>query len=216
MNTSTPTPVRPSTPQRPLGHPLFNDLIDVSSDTNQTKVTGLFYLVLDSGVHTLKTGSTATKNAWIKLYDDVFCNDGPQRFGVFGMHKRHSSKDYQNKLKDLVFRLAAHYSDLYKQRESTFTEDNDDAAFTVNEINGHKIMMEQQAATDQRKQAAEKEKAAAIEDRMQLEEAEAFLGATPPSTGVQAPSGIEMNADITEGLGGLGAQPRSKTGELID
>jgi hypothetical protein len=200
---------------RPSGHPRFDELTDLESETNQRKVTGLFLLVINSGAHKLKNGSTATKSAWIKLYTDAFNNTNRERFGVFGMHKTHSCTDYQNKLKTLVFRLANYFNELYEQRASTFVEDADDISFTDNERLGHQIIQESSAAEAARAHALEEERNTAREDRIRLENAEAYLGAVPPGMGVEAPHGVELNNDIMEGLGLLGKQTKSKTSELL-
>ena len=59
-------------------------------------------------------------------------------------------------------------------------------------------------------------KQAKVRHKRDMEAAESFVGAVAPGRGVDAPSGIVIDADVAEGLGHLGAQPTFNSGDRVD
>lgn len=181
-------------------------------DRRVSKATALLNLVLGSKVHTMKPGSTTTKAAWIKLYETAHSSDAITP-GPLACHKKHTGKNYQNKLKDLVLQVANHYADCREAKRALYDDDAANDMYTPCEVLGYRITQEKTEADNDRAESKANKEAAARRDQREKESAEAFVGAVSPGRGVNAPSGVVLDDDDQEGLDALGLQPKSHTGE---
>lgn len=206
-------PAVPRHIQRIEGYPRFDTLTDETSDANSHKVTALFLLVINRGIHKMRKGDSASKNAWIELYKTAWNND-PSTPGPFAAHKMHTGNDYQNKLRTLVQRLVDHYANIYEEKARQFRENDEGPVYTDNESHAHQILLEQKAADAMRQQIKDDKKAAEELNAKINSEMEARVGALPDHRGVSAPSGIEMNDSVVEALSILGSKPKSRTGKF--
>ena len=176
------------------------------------KSTSIVISVL--GVIGLQSNS-ASKNAWIDLYETAFDNNFSSQ-GPFSMHKViHGSIDRQDKLKKLVKRLAHHFCIRHNTKTAEFIEDGGGPVYTDAERLRYQIFTEHELVLCSHKQTADAKKLAAIETTKKLERRESFVGAVPAHHGENALSGLELDDCIKMGFAALGAQPKSKTRELL-
>lgn len=102
-----------------------------------------------------------SKNSWIEMYDSAFDNNFALQ-GPFAIHKVHESRDCQDKLKQLVFRLAHHFCIKHETKAAEFIEGGREPVCTNAEFLGYQIFTKKETASSLHRQTAHAKKADAI------------------------------------------------------
>lgn len=208
------TPAIPTLPDRVLPHLRVKDLTS-NLAVNLQKTAALFMLAVNKKAHTMADGRPATRLVWIEICNAVYLRHATEP-GPLTAHKTFDGKEGQNKLKKILLEAAAYYT---KQATTRQTGDeafgpNDDSNNMQLVINckhlGSQLHNERELALRVRKEQSVAAAEAKEKHKRAMEAAEGFMGAVPACRGVDAPSGVVLDADVEEGLCLLGAQPISR------
>ena len=203
-------PVAPTIPARVLPYFRTKDLRSRSAVCLQ-KTAVLFGLIIKHGAHTMQDQRGKTKITWIAVATAAFRSD-PIKPGPLAAHKIFEGHECQNKLKKLLLDAAEYYANesAKNSAKELLYEPEDNSELVSNcEFLGLQIHTERKDALLAYKEQSVALKQAKVRHKRDMEAAESFVGAVAPSRGVDAPSGIVIDADVAEGLGHLALSPHS-------
>ena len=188
---------------------------------NQTLCGNLFEFVVARGLHKHASGSTATKdmwqNAWEQAHNHLL---HPKVWPLLGVITSTPFEPYKkiidgsNKMRALVFDAAAHFALKYDEEENASHVLGEAFLPDMRQELGKQIISEQDDAIREKKEKSAAKNSAKEKETAENMAAEKHLGLVS-SRGVSAPSGIDMNNNILEGLAGLGTHTSSHTSELL-
>lgn len=181
----------------------------------------VFNFFLARRIHLHVAKNSTTKNQWFwgweqlhnhHLHGNVWPWIGQPVATPFEPYHPWTLGNPQNKLRKLVVDLAKHFHDelIRKKAEQGISY----VPVDLREELGHRIFSERTAQEKLLKEASSAKKAGKEKERIENEAAEKYLGLVPSGRGVSAPSGVELTADVREGLSKLGTHTSSHTSKL--
>lgn len=184
---------------------------------NQTLCGNLFQFVIARGLHKLVSGSSATKDMWQKaweqahnhlLHPKVWPWLDPITSTPFEPYKQ--IIEGTNKMRALVFDAATHFALKYDEEENASHVQGGVFLPDMRKELGKQIISERDEAIREKKEKSAAKNSAKEKETAENMAAEKHLGLVS-GRGVSAPSGIDMNDNILEGLAGLGTHTSSHT-----
>ena len=221
------SPLRETQIERKYKLPGFETLRAVHYDGTEQSLRyidltiDVFNFFLARRIHLHVAKNSTTKNQWFwgweqlhnhHLHGNVWPWIGQPVATPFEPYHPWTLANPQNKLRKLVVDLAKHFHDelIRKKAEQGISY----VPVDLREELGHRIFSERTAQEKLLKEASSAKKAGKEKEHIENEAAEKYLGLVPSGRGVSAPSGVELTADVLEGLSKLGTHTASHTSKL--